>query len=388
MDAVRAKCDARGNVIVVGRVEGSQSKGLDSPASDIDLTVGFLEALPNMLSMRPRDVDLAALPFERFRKVDAHGEPVRGHNGFLFEGAQFEVTLLPLFTKGHLVYPERDDADPGVLNRWVEGRSSNELLPQLYFQNGKAFYDLFTAVEAYEHPAWAELRELVSTRFHISGKSLFGFFQGYMSSQLKAHENTMSFKNFLNVHNLTSSPVWPYMSDADKAHWHETVKTVQRAFEKFRAENPVIKGRRWIDFEKRERKALEENRVDPVVKQVLEGTYIGLCGVRVFEEGVFDCDFAHLLKWAGGVVRREHAELLERCYRHKRGVEPISGPVDRFLADVRQPRLQIFASIQEALQRAKQASDRLVDDVTPELQSENEGLLRGYLIRHTPQATS
>jgi hypothetical protein len=378
-------CDANGNVIVMGRVEGSQTKGLSSGKSDVDLTIAYLEGFHNLVSLRTSGIKIDKLPFEKMDKRDLHGEVVKEHVGFVFEGTDFELTVTPMFTKGHLVYPNSCETCPENINVWTEARSGNEIVPQLYFQNGKAIYDLFTAHEVFERPEWTKLKELASNGLHISADALFGFFFGYMNSQLRAHENTLSFKNFLNVNNLTTSKVWQYMTDEEKKDFHAAVRNVQRAFELFKKSNPIIKGKRWIDFEKREAKAIEENKIDPVVKQILEGTYIGMCGIYLFEKGAFHCNYASLLDELSGTFSPKHVELLRRCLRHKTGVERMTVPVERFIEDVREPRLEMFHMMRETLEKAHKKQTALPAKLTPQMQEENARMLQDYLIAVTPK---
>jgi len=378
-------CDSNGNIIVMGRVEGSQTKGLSSEKSDIDLTIVYVEGLRNLVSLRTMGIKLDNLPFQKMDKRDLHGEVLKEHVGFVFEDTDFEITVTPLFTKGHLVYPNICEVCPENINIWTEARSGNEILSQLYFQNGKAIYDLFTAHEVYERPEWARLKDLVSNKLHISGDSLYGFFFGYMNSQLRAHENTMSFKNFLNVNNLTSSKVWQYMTDEEKRDFHKSVVNVQRAFTEFKKTNPVVKGRRWIDFEKRELKAVEENKIDPVVKQVLEGTYIGMCGLYLFENGAFHCDYSTLLDEFSHLFTEDQLKLLRKCVLHKTGQERIIVPVMKFIEELREPRIEIFKRIHNALESTHKKQTVLPAKLTPKMQDENAQLLQDYLMDITPK---
>jgi len=380
MKRLLESCEPNGNLIIAGRVEGSQTKGLSSAGSDIDLTICFIEGRQNLLSLSPREILLDGLDLERMRKLDLNGRPVKGHLGYLFEETEVELTLLPLFTKGHLVYPSNCDLCPETLNRWTEARSTRELIPQLYFQNGKALYDLFTAHEAYQRPEWTRLQKLVGTKYHVSGSGLCQFFLGYMRSQLKARENILSFKNFLNVHNVTSSKLWDYMSEEQRKHFHTSVTMVQSAFSKFKKENPVLKGRRWIDFEKRERKALEERSVSPVVKQILEGTYIGLGGIHFFQTGTFHCDYRKLLDELSDVVTNEQYDLLCACLEHKTGKERIRKRPERFLQEIREPRIAIFQAIEKRLESEFEGCDLIPRELTPEMHATNGELLHDYLV--------
>lgn len=154
----------------------------------------------------------------------------------------------------------------------------NDLFTNLKKNNMKTIFDLLKDYRLplglpTRFPAERDFERLVTSiiegEFQISIESVMGFFQGYMTSQLISH-------------------------------------------------------RRHKDFDKRMERSLADNEVDPIVKMIMNGMYIGLSGLFLLDRLSVSRDFYPLWKGYEYLFSDEEREFIETCYRHKTDKEHVT----------------------------------------------------------------
>lgn len=189
----------------------------------------------------------------------------------------------------------------------------NDLFTNLYKGNMKTIHDLLKDYELLGPPSvyagvrsrfvFAALIDALKEpdRFDIPIESVVGYFHGYMTSQLMSH-------------------------------------------------------RRKSDYEKRELKAWREHDVNPVVKAIMNGMYIGLSGLLLLDKRAVSREFGGLWAAYRDEFTDEQKEFIDRCYLHKIDMEPIIGSVDTFLEESAVLRDAIFDTLRARFNISKGAA--------------------------------
>lgn len=140
----------------------------------------------------------------------------------------------------------------------------------------------------------------------------------------------------------------------------------------------LMSHRRRTDFEKREKKAWETYDVNPVVKAIMNGLYIGLSGLYLLDERAVSRDFRVLWEKYSPLFNFEQRTFVEMCWRHKTDRELITMHVDQFLEMSAVMRDGLFTRLDQRFELSKVdalSEGRFLLDVD---QKKNARLLDAY----------
>lgn len=179
----------------------------------------------------------------------------------------------------------------------------NDLFSNLHKGNMKTIHELF---KDYELLRLREFDDLIVAlgdpdRFDLSVEAAVGYFHGYMTSQLMSH-------------------------------------------------------RRRADYEKRELKAYREHDINPVVKAIMNGMYIGLSGLLLLDARSVHRDFGALWRMYSNRFSDEQSDFVEECYLHKIDSRQIVGNVEAFLQRSAVMRDAIFQRMRDEFVLSKDAA--------------------------------
>lgn len=197
-----------------------------------------------------------------------------------------------------------------------------QTLQAIYHQNGKVITDILKDYLIVSTAEFDTLRDILMKKFNYSTYAIMGYFNGYMTSQLLKH-------------------------------------------------------RRKEDYSKRMCQAINYGNINPVVKAIIEGIYIGLSGV-LFCEGKTSRDFEWLWNRYKEYFLVADRDFVQEVFEHKRNIKHITGDTITFISKATEKRNSLFDKIRE-LQKEYMQKSVFPLELTEREKKENSELINNLL---------
>lgn len=202
------------------------------------------------------------------------------------------------------------------------GLGGKQTIPAIYQQNGKVITDILRHYPLYVNTQFQELINILTEKYHYSTYAMMGYFNGYMTSQLLKH-------------------------------------------------------RRKEDYNKRICQAVNKGDINPVVKAMIEGIYIGLSGVA-FCEGKISRDFEWLWNKYQDYFTVRDRDFIHEIYEYKKERGEMMTRVDTFIMKATEVRQSIFDKIRE-MHKEFMVNPYFPNELSNEEKEENAEMLNGLL---------
>ena len=275
-------------------VSGAHAKGTVNKDSDVDLNIYYSFNLKDLLS-----VNAPSLHFEKANNIEiTHGS---GTAFFDYEGTEFELNLIPIKTS---------------TNR------RKELINNLYVQKVDFLYKLLNSIEIESTEEWKEFYNTLIYDYQLNKQNIFGYFHGYMRSQLQKHK-------------------------------------------------------RRLDGKRRLTESLNKNTVTPMVKLTIDGVWICLTGIEMLYNQKIRRDFWSLVIKYENMFELKQLEFIEDCYNHKTDKKRIQVKPSTWVYKAMDMRDEIFITLESEIKKALELST--LPDFTKGMKRKNLNLLNNFV---------
>ena len=274
---------------------GAHAKGTVNRDSDIDLNVYYSYNTEDLIKIHPPTINI-----KKTRRIEVKGGS--GTAFYVMDGKEYELVFIPIKTTTD---------------------TRKELFSNIYSQKIDYIYKILNGIPYIETKWFAKLLDYLKNDFHLNKDSVFGYFHGYMKSQLQRH-------------------------------------------------------RRRVDGERRMLESLKKNSCTPVVKLTIGGVWICLNGLYLLERQKISRNFYHLcFEEYGDRFDTEEFEFLMQCYNHKCNIEKVKVNPDSFIYYAADMRDRIFEKLDKDIKIALDESK--IPEFTRSMRKENEKNLNALL---------
>lgn len=281
-------------------IGGSHTKGTSNKDSDIDLLLYYKHTLNSILR-----VDLPSIT------INADKVEMKEGSGMCFydyNDKEYEISFIPIFT--------------------TTG-TKKELIRNLYrqkidylFKFVKSEPVFMTDIGAPYTQSLKFLRNSIIEDYHWDRNAVFGYFHGYMVSQLQRHK-------------------------------------------------------RRVDGERRRLESFSKNSALPIVKLTIDGVYICLSGISILERQEISMDFWKLFKRYSNLFDYDEGEFIRTCYDRKLNRIAIEMKLDRWVDMAMDNRDRIFEKLNIKIHESREISE--LPELNHSLRKENVKILNRYL---------
>lgn len=277
---------------------GAHAKGTVNKDSDIDLQIYYSYHLKDLIKLHQPSINIK--DSQKLEIKDGSGVAY-----YLYDNKEFELNFVPIKT--------------------TTG-TRKELFSNLYSQKIDYFYKILNGIPLYdpEYSIWFdELLGYLINDFHLNKDSVFGYFHGYMKSQLQRH-------------------------------------------------------RRRSDHKKRLTESLAKNDCTPIVKLTIDGLWMCLNGINLLENQELGRDFFNLcFEKYDDLWELEELNFLMSCHQHKCDIKRLEVKPDRWIYYAMDMRDAIFEKLDRQIKIALNESS--IPDFTKSMRRENEKKLNNLL---------
>lgn len=286
----KSKVDIKG--VFLG---GSHSKGTSNVNSDIDLQLYVKYPLKSLLGVCPAAVNINT----KIKRVTIEGATTF----YIYKGRKYELNIIPLKTPSS---------------------TKKELIYGLYRQNIDVYFKFVKAILVVADKDFLQFREDILTKYHIGKDHVYGYYSGYMTSQLQKHK-------------------------------------------------------RRSDAERRATRAMLNNDAMPLVKLTIDGLYMAFSGILLLEEQRISRNFVELYRKYRLELDLEERKFVNDCINRKLHGTPISMPLNEYVTYAMNARDKLFGKLNTRLKAALENSSLPI--LTHSLRKRNERLLNKYVYK-------
>jgi hypothetical protein len=239
---IKNHLDSNGCSIELVMLAGSHTKNTNNKDSDIDLRIYYRIPIKDFLKVdkvSPRIID-----------CDMTIDPQSKSKTYSYKNNKIEVNFIPL----------------------KKNTGKKELMYNLIKPNVDYYFKFVRGVPIIQTETMERFRDWMLREYVLCADSAFGYFNGYMVSQLQRH-------------------------------------------------------RRRKDGQRRAMQARQLNSVTPVVKLTIDGLYIGLSGIEILRNQTISRNMKALYKRNMHLFNSEIREFIEFCIDHKLRRTPANRPV-------------------------------------------------------------
>lgn len=273
---------------------GSWSKGTSNEDSDVDLILYYSYDMESFFRMERDSVTFNA------NKVE-----IRNGSGtcfYKYKDEEYEMSVQPIYTTTD---------------------TAKDLVRGIYKQNADYMFKFVKSVPVETFKRHEELRRKVLDEYHWDKNAMFGYFHGYMASQLLRHK-------------------------------------------------------RRVDAEQRRIEALSKNSALPLVKLTIDGVYICLNGISILEDQEIVGDYKKLYEKYQDMFTKEQNEYLEECYNRKVYRTAITTSLGQWVNEAIKSRDEIFELLNTRIHESKEKST--LPELSKIQRKENADILDEYLL--------
>jgi hypothetical protein len=272
---------------------GSWSKGTSNEDSDVDLLFYYSYAMESFFQVERGSVTFNA---DKVEVKNGSGVCFYGHGG-----REFEMSVQPVFSSSD---------------------TSKELIRNVYRQNADYMFKFVKSIEVQSDCRLTVLRNKLLEEYIWDKGAMFGYFHGYMSSQLLRHK-------------------------------------------------------RRVDADQRRIEALSKNSALPLVKLTIDGVYICLSGISILEDEEIVGDYHKLYEKYESLFTEEQREFLDECYNRKVYRTAITKPLGQWVNDAVRLRDGIFESLNTRIHQSKETTK--LPELSKPMRLQNAEILDKYL---------
>jgi hypothetical protein len=256
-----------GNEIIYSSLAGSHAKGLNNSRSDFDVMIYYKLSLLNLLKLQRHT--LSTHPGDDFKRIEAEATL------YEYDGSKFEAILTPIRSLGGA---ERD------------------LWHGLAKQNADILYKFLRSYKLLTTPGMEAVKSFLVSEFRLEPDAIYGYFDGYSTSQLMAHRKQSS----------------------------------------------------------GQRKSGTQMQLNEVAKSIVEGVNMALSGALLLESQEMSFDFATIFtRYEKGFA---NPDFIWSVYGHKTDKRPIGEPPETYLPKSDVERDRIFKECKDIIHKARQSS--------------------------------
>ena len=279
---------------------GSHTKGTSNKDSDIDLLIYYAHSLSSLLQ-----VDSSSLVIDSSKTEMRDGSGTCFYN---YNTRDYELSFVPIFTSTE---------------------TKKELVRSLYRQKIDYLFKFvkseplfISSVGAPYSASLKHLRDTIINDYHWDRDAVFGYFHGYMLSQLQRHK-------------------------------------------------------RRRDGERRMLESLSKNSALPIVKLTIDGLYICLSGISILEDETIILDFWELYHKYHKLFTSDQRKFIASCYDRKRCRTSIEMDVSDWTSLALNHRDDLFTILNNRIHISRESST--LPSLTRSLRRDNAKMLNKYL---------
>jgi hypothetical protein len=216
---------------------------------------------------------------------------------------------------------KEEDYEVAVQPMYTTSETSKELIRNVYRQNADYMFKFVKSINIDSNKRTLELRKNILNEYFWDKNAMFGYFHGYMASQLLRH--------------------------------------------------------RRVDAEQRRIEALSKNSVLPLVKLTIDGVYICLNGISILEDQEIIGDYKALYEKYRDVFTEEQQKYLEECYNRKVYRTAITTSLGQWVNEAIKQRDGIFELLNTRIHESREKTE--LPELTKTMRSKNAEILDNHL---------
>lgn len=283
-----------GNIQIEGiSLGGSYTKGTSNLDSDIDLLLYYSNPFTNLIRVDPPSITLQADKVEM-----KEGSGTCFYN---YKGAKYELSFIPVFT--------------------TTG-TKKELIRNLYQQKIDYMFKFVKSIPIQSTTPLSTLRTKLLSDYNWGRDNVYGYFHGYMKSQLQRHK-------------------------------------------------------RRKDGQRRMLESLSKNSALPLVKLTIDGLYICLSGISMLRDEEINLSFIDLAQRYASLFTKEQNQFIQQCYERKIHRTPMDTTLNRWVSQCLDHRDDMFNILDIEIKSA--ADHTTLPKLTTSLRKQNAVILNNYL---------